>query len=394
MDIKALKDIIRLNQLAKLSLEEFEKKNLSQYNSKLKKQHQELITLKNKTDLIIENNASDQSIDASDPDSAAQHIIGLAKSSAAFATCFDQISNMENIGSVSVKDAQLAIQIKQSIAGWLGQHSGTDKEETENLLLFIYERAKELITAPKNMNGDQIRLILYAGKTAPCKKMKKMIHHFSNDNKGLIDVEIQHVKDSNNDIHKVGIDNIPALLFKKGDKRIASHEGLISVSVLQKKINLLLNGGSLSDSTNIGSIKNLKQINKKELYNIGEYLLFYFVMPNCGVCKKTDDVVERYGKNFSKVKFEKIMVDGSHQLHRSFDVSHVPAVVFVRLGNIIGRHTGYINPTNFEEMMERFTRSTKTDMGESFGDEAMIIPSEKERISKEEQEKMDDQFKN
>ena len=88
------------------------------------------------------------------------------------------------------------------------------------------------------------------------------------------------------------------------------------------------------------------------------------------------------------------MVDGSHQLHRSFDVSHVPAVVFVRLGNIIGRHTGYINPTNFEEMMERFTRSTKTDMGESYGDEAMIIPSEKERISKEAQEKMDDQFKN
>ena len=108
-------------------------------------------------------------------------------------------------------------------------------------------------------------------------KMKKMIHHFSNDNKGLVDVEIQHVKDSNNDIHKVGIDNIPAILFKKGDKRIASHEGLISVSVLQKKINLLLNGGTLSDSSNIGSIKNLKQINKKELYNIGEYLLFYFV---------------------------------------------------------------------------------------------------------------------
>ena len=143
MDIKALKDIIRLNQLAKLSLEEFEKKNLSQYNSKLKKQHQELITLKNKTDLIIENNASDQSIDSSDPVSSAQQIIDLAKSSAAFAPCFGKASNLENGSSVSLKDAQLAIQIKQSITGWLGQHSGTEHEESENLLLFIYERAKE-----------------------------------------------------------------------------------------------------------------------------------------------------------------------------------------------------------------------------------------------------------
>ena len=108
--------------------------------------------------------------------------------------------------------------------------------------------------------------------------------------------------------------------------------------------------------------------------------MFYFKLPNCGICKKTTPVIEKAGKKFSKVKFESIMVDGSHKLHRSFEVTHAPSVVFVRLGRVIGKHVGYINPSNMEELMDKFTKSVKTKMGLTQYGDFRIIPGEEKNV--------------
>ena len=85
-------------------------------------------------------------------------------------------------------------------------------------------------------------------------------------------------------------------------------------------------------------------------------------------------------KSFQSIKFESIVVDGSHYLHRSFGVTHAPSVVFVRLGKVIGKHVGYINPSNLEELMDKFTKSVKTKMGLTEYGDARIIPGEEEKV--------------
>ena len=191
---------------------------------------------------------------------------------------------------------------------------------------------------------------------------------------GLVQVEFINVASTDNRLNSLGINNLPAMDFQRNGKRVALHEGELSISMTEKKINMLLSGGSLSDSSSIDSIDDLKSINQKELYAMGEYLLFYFEAPWCGTCKKTTPVVEKFAKTRSKVRFEKIQVDGSHHHHKAFEVTHVPCIVFIRDGEISGKHYGYINPSAMEEKMDHFATSNKRAVGDSDNGDASILP--------------------
>jgi thioredoxin 1 len=117
----------------------------------------------------------------------------------------------------------------------------------------------------------------------------------------------------------------------------------------------------------------MKSVNEKELYNISEYLLFYFTASWCGICKRTTSEIEQYTRDYSKVKFEQIEVDGSHRIHKSFGVTEVPALVFVHDGKVAGKHTGYINSSTFTKLLEDFAVANVRQLGTTHSGDATPI---------------------
>jgi thioredoxin 1 len=381
MELKTLKDIIALNNLANQWLNDYESNNLGGHSASLKKQSGEMRQLKNKTERLIEEQSGDTPLDG-DWKALLNNIQKLAKSSPVFAACFTPNAPLLQSGaSVSKEVAVLAIKLSNMTAAWLGKYSQDSKDKsTIQLVQLLHDQAKTAMKAPKNAAGDAIIIDFYGSKNKQCRRMLKTIDFIAEQYQGLVQKQVHLVKSESKLTQQFGLDNLPAIIFKRGNKKIAKHEGSISISALQSKINTLLEGANISDSSSVDSIKDLKKVNRKELYAMGEYLMFYFSLHNCGICKKTKPVIEKAGKKFSKVKFESVMVDGSHALHRSFGVTHVPSVVFVRLGKVIGKHVGYINPSNLEELMDKFTKSSKTKMGLTEYGDSRIIPGEEEKV--------------
>ena len=384
MTLEEFKDVLQLNKLAKSWLDEYSKNNLGAHSSKLKKQFKEMQSLKAQTDTLIDRQSGEAGGEADNWQELYEDIQKLAKTSPVFAPCFGEANDLLSDGSPVSKEAgMLAIKLKKMTSAWVGRFEDEVQDNNaKELIMTIYEQAKKVLAAPKNADGDMVVLEFYGSKTKRCRKMRKKLEFIAAENEGMVDVVMHLIKDEDGVMHKLGIENLPAIIFKRGKKQIAKHEGDLSISAVQSKLGAIMDGASISDSSSVPSIKELKKINGKELYSLGEYLLFYFTLPNCGICNKTDEVVNKIGNSYSKIKFESVMVDGSHSLHKSFGVTHVPSLVFVRLGKVIGKHVGYINPSNFEEKMDKFASSTKTKMGLSENGESMVIPGEEEKEEK------------
>ncbi|MDC0231296.1 thioredoxin family protein [Aureispira] len=378
MTLDEFKDVLKLNKLAITWITDFKKNNLGAHCDKLKKQYKEMKLLKSKTDKLIEKQAGDSTSDK-DWKSLYKEIEKLAKESPVFKSCIDGAGELISKGTIVSKETgMLAIKLKKLSSSWFGQFSDDVKDEAiKNKVMTIHEQSKKVLAAPKNNDGNMVVLEFYGSKSKSCRKMRKHLEFIADEHSGMIDVEMALVENNPKLMHKLKIENLPAIIFKRGNKKIALHQGNLSLSAIQQKIAVLMTGANISDSNNVGSIKGLKKINQKELYGMGEFLLFYFKLPQCGICNKTDEVIEKIGRKYSKIKFESIMVDGSHKLHRSFGVTHVPSIVFVRLGKVIGKHIGYINPSNLEEKMDKFASSAKTSMGVTDTGESRLIPGEK-----------------
>ncbi len=388
MTLEEFKDVMQLNKLAKSWIEDYKKNNLGVHSENLKKQYKEMNQLKSRTDNLIEKQSGEAGADG-DWKSLLAEIKKLAQSNPVFAACFGKSGNLLKEGaSVSKEAGMLAIKLKNLTSAWVGNYGDDVKDDEANsLVATIYEQAKKVIASPKDSDSDMVILEFYGSKNKRCNKMLKTVEFIADEHKGLVDIVINKVEDEDKSIHKKGIENLPAIIFKRGKKSIAKHEGSLSISALQSKVNMLLEGANITDSSSINSINDLKKINKKELYSMGEYLMFYFTLHNDGLCKKTTPVVEKAGRGFSKVKFESVMVDGSHSLHRSFGVTHVPSIVFVRLGKVIGKHVGYINPSNLDELMDKFTKSAKTKMGLTQYGDSRIIPGEEDKVKEKDKKK-------
>jgi len=365
MKLEELKDVLELNQLAESWIKDYKSNKLGKHSKKLKKQYKEMRLLHKKTGQILDKNGGETETEASDWKDLFEEIKELASDSPYFATCFGNAEDLLAQGKeIDEKATATALKVKNLTSAWFGKFDKeVNDDEAIGLLSAFYDKAKEVLTAPKKAEGDMITMEFYGSKNKQCRKMKKKIETAAEEFQGLVNVEVHKVKNADDRINKLGLENVPAIIFKRGKDRIAKHEGELSISALQKKLAVLLEGQNITDSSSVPSIKDMKSVNKKELYSLGEFLLFYFETPNCGTCKKTAPVVDKYAKLYSNVKFEKIMIDGSHHHHKSFNVTHVPSIVFVRDGVVIGKHVGYINPTSMEKLMEEFSISKKRKMG-------------------------------
>jgi thioredoxin-like negative regulator of GroEL len=373
MTLQEYKDVVQLNKLAKDWLERYDKNELDAHAPQLKRQLKEMKILVAKTESLMERQGGEAS---GDENEQFAEIEKLAKESPSFAPCFGPVQ-AEQASKVGKETTVLALKLKKLTTNWFGQFSDSSTNERgKELVAAIHERAKELLAAPKTSDGDAITLLLYGSKSKRCRKMKRNLEFVADEYDGLINMEQQEVNDDEQAMHQLGLENLPTLIFKRGDKKIATHEGLISISALESKVNTLLEGANFSDSSSVKSIKDMKSVNQKELYGISEYLLFYFTASWCGTCKKTTPVVEQYARDYSKVKYESIQVDGSHKLHKSFGVTEVPALVFVHDGKVIGKHTGYINPSTMKQLLEKFAVANKRKIGTTHSGEASVIEQE------------------
>ncbi len=370
MTLEEYKDIVRLNALAKDWIESYNQHDLGSHSPQLKRQNREMKILQAKTDRIIERQAGEAS---GDENEQLAEIEKLAQGSPSFAACFGPVQTEQNT-KVSKETTVLALKLKKLTNNWFGQFSDdSTNERGKELVASIHERAKKLLAAPKTTDGDTVSIVFYGSKSKRCRKMKRNLEFVADEYDGLLNVEQHQVLDDEQAMHKLGLENLPTLIFKRGDKKIATHQGLLSISALESKVNILLEGANFTNSSSVKSINDMKSVNQKELYGMGEYLLFYFVASWCGICKKTTPVVEQYARDYSKVKYESVQVDGSHNLHQSFGVTEVPALVFVHDGKVIGKHTGYINPSTMKQALEQFAVANKRKIGTTHSGEASVI---------------------
>lgn len=374
MTLEEYYDVSKLYELATSWIKDYTENDLGKYSAKLKKQHDEMQQLLTKTKQLIREQSGGVGEGLS-ADDLQKKITLLAEQAPAFASCFgDAKIPFDKEASVSKETTSLAFQLKKLTAAWYGKSSeDSPNHDTTSLISSIHDRAKELISAPKTLGESQIGIILYYSKGRDCSKMLRNVEIINDEYNGAIGVTCHLVNDGEISDPKLNIENFPAVFFKRGSKDIATHEGYISLSALQQKVGVLSSGSNFSDSTSVKSVKGLKSVNKKELYSLGEHLLFYFTIHNSGPCKKTTPIVERLSNYYHKVKFEQIDVTGGHNLHTSFGVNKVPALVFVHDGKVVGKHTGYINSSHLKRLLEQFAISNKKNIGNTTDEDVTII---------------------
>jgi thioredoxin 1 len=374
MTLEEYKDVTQLHTLANEWIEDYEKNNLGKHSAKLKKQYKEMQQLLAKTKQLIEKQSGEVGGDLND-DELEKEITRLGKSSPAFASCFgDSQIPFDSKAPVSKETADLAVQLKKLTATWYGKFSDSSQDNSIiSLIASIHDQAKKIISAPKTLDGDQMSVLLYHTKGRDCRKMVRNVETMSDELEGSIGITLQLVEDEDNKTHELGIENFPAILFKRGGDTVATHEGYLSLSALQQKVGILLTGSNFSDSSSVDSVKDFKSVNQKELYSIGEHLLFYFTIHNCGHCKRITPTVEKVANFYHKVKFEQIEVNGNTNLHTSFGVNKVPALVFVHDGKVVGKHTGFIDSSGLKRRLEEFAISNKKNIGTTTDGEFTII---------------------
>lgn len=374
MTLEEYYDVSKLYELATSWIKDYTENDLGKHSATLKKQRKEMQQLLTKTKQLIREQSGGVGEGLS-ADELQKRITLLAEQTPAFASCFgDTKIPFDKKASVSKETTSLAFELKKLTAAWYGKSSeDSQNHDTVSLISSIHDRAKELISAPKTLDESQIGLILYYTKGRDCNKMLRNIEIINDEYNGAIGVTSHLVKNGEELDSKLNIENFPTVLFKEGSKDIAKHEGYISLSALQQKVGVLSSGSSFSDSSSVKSVKGLKSVNKKELYNMGEHLLFYFTIHNSGPCKKTTPIVEKLSSSYHKVKFEQIDVTGGHHLHTSFGVNKVPALVFVHDGKVVGKHTGYINSSRLKRLLEQFAISNKKNIGNTTDEDVTII---------------------
>lgn len=374
MNLEEYKDIVQLNQLANDWIKQYEENDLGSHSKPLKRQYKEMKLLLSKTKRLKEQHAGENG--GGSEDDQFNTLQELAQTSSAFACCFGSVPNDED-QPISSEIVALAQKIKKMATSWFGQFSDTsDNQDNVDMVAALHDRAKELLAAPKTTDEDGISIVFYGSKNKRCRKMKRNLEFVRDEYEGIVQIEEQHVPDREQAMHDIGLENLPTLIFKRGSDEICKHEGLLSISSLEGKVNTLLEGGNLTDSSSVQSLQDMKAVNQKELYGMGEYLLFYFTATWCGTCHKTTPVVERYAREYNKVKYEELAIDGSHKLHHSFGVTEVPSLVFVWDGKVIGKHTGYINPSTMKKLMDQFAVANKRKLGTTHSGEASKIDEE------------------
>ena len=97
-------------------------------------------------------------------------------------------------------------------------------------------------------------------------------------------------------------------------------------------------------------IKSNEEFNS--LINSDSLVVIDFFATWCGPCKMLSPVLENVSNVLNNVEFIKVDIDQFNELASQYKVQSVPTIVFVKNGNEINRHIGYIDEDTLVEKIK------------------------------------------
>lgn len=90
----------------------------------------------------------------------------------------------------------------------------------------------------------------------------------------------------------------------------------------------------------------VKLIKTEEEFNreiMNDKVVVDFFANWCGPCKMLAPIVEEVSNELVKITFIKVDIDEIESLPRQFDIMSIPTLLVFEKGELIKRHTGYID---------------------------------------------------
>lgn len=90
----------------------------------------------------------------------------------------------------------------------------------------------------------------------------------------------------------------------------------------------------------------VKLIKTEEEFNreiMNDKVVVDFFANWCGPCKMLAPIVEEVSNELGKITFIKVDIDEIESLPRQFDIMSIPTLLVFEKGELIKRHTGYID---------------------------------------------------
>lgn len=90
----------------------------------------------------------------------------------------------------------------------------------------------------------------------------------------------------------------------------------------------------------------VKLIKTEEEFNreiMNDKVVVDFFANWCGPCKMLAPIVEEVSNELEKITFIKVDIDEIESLPRQFDIMSIPTLLIFEKGELIKRHTGYID---------------------------------------------------
>ncbi len=88
------------------------------------------------------------------------------------------------------------------------------------------------------------------------------------------------------------------------------------------------------------NIKNTKEFN--DLIDNNEYVVVDFFAEWCGPCKMLTPIFEELAQEIKIAKLYKVNVDDNEELSIKYNVESVPTILFIKKGNVVDKHMGFI----------------------------------------------------
>lgn len=387
MTIAEFQDILRLNQLANEWIQEYIDYDIGLFTSKFKKQYQIVAALKQKTEALMEQHIGAIDVSKETGDTLFQEIQLEAEKDPLFASCFEsETVFLPPNTNVSKEQLRLSFILHNLISAWLAKETNPNTQHLR-IIQNLHEQTERVAKAPKTSSGDDSEYVVrfYSVDNRPGRNMRKHMLYLQNKLSGLAEIEIIEQYDQT-DLKAYEITTLPALVFLNNGKNAGVQQGILSLSAIQQKVNLLLDGQTHIGSKNHGKkLKGLKTVTPRELAEIGERLVFLFTRRGnaIGVCEDTARSMDRLGAEFQKkgIKYEHIVIDGTHSLHHSLKVTAVPGIVFVDKGRTSAVYEGKREYDVLRGLMEDFATSEMHSLRELPPAPRFILPIPKSNIA-------------
>ena len=103
------------------------------------------------------------------------------------------------------------------------------------------------------------------------------------------------------------------------------------------------------------SVLNVSKNNFDQIKNSEKAVLLDFYADWCAPCQMILPVISEIAEEYAgSLKVVRINVDEEPELTGSFGISSIPALMYIKKGQLIGSHIGYISKTELEKKIKEW----------------------------------------